>query len=593
MSIEGARRWGPEAMLAVVAGAAFLGFLGSTELWGKREQRAAAEALDTVDRGHWLVAEIQGRPRLEKPPLPRWVAAGLIRATGRRDEAIVRLPGALAALATIGLVYGLGRGLGGRSVGLASGFALASSAYFVVEMRQAGNDGFLALFTTLALLAARQRLDGGEVGRPGPRRWNLVLFLAMGLGFLTKGPMVVLLVGVPVAGYLATSRRLGPGLRLLADGRGAALFLALAMAWPVPVLVRDPTAARVWWLEMAQKTGAAGVIHGNGRGSVALDWAWMTLPWTPLALLAAAGPLRRSARAGRSGVGLAWWWAFGNLAILGFWEVAKPSYYLPCLPGVAVLVGTEWVRLARLARRASAPGSGAARGLIQGAWVAAFAAATVAPVVASQVAPGVLGWACLGGGAVATSVVMGAWAWRRGRDGRAIAWPAAGLVAVALIGYGAIAPAENPSRGHRALATELGRRIPGSTPRVWFFDEIDEGLWFYLEGHDLAPIPAPGGRARYNRGFDLRDAAAARRDFTPGRRVAQARDRLAEWARHADPASPYVLVRAKVYDLPGFADDLGPLVGPVYRERGVKRNEMVLLRARTPAEVASGDRRVK
>src|SRR5206468_10790412 len=86
MPIEAARRWGAEALLGLVAGAAFLGFLGSTELWGKREQRASAEALDTVDRGHGLVAEIQGRPRLAKPPLPRWITASLITLTGRRDE---------------------------------------------------------------------------------------------------------------------------------------------------------------------------------------------------------------------------------------------------------------------------------------------------------------------------------------------------------------------------------------------------------------------------------------------------------------------------------------------------------------------------
>ncbi|MBV8310915.1 MAG: hypothetical protein JO344_11050, partial [Planctomycetaceae bacterium] len=68
------RRWWPEMVLGLLAGFIFLGFLGSLELWGKREQRASAEALDTVENGHWLVAEIQGRPRLEKPPLPRWTA---------------------------------------------------------------------------------------------------------------------------------------------------------------------------------------------------------------------------------------------------------------------------------------------------------------------------------------------------------------------------------------------------------------------------------------------------------------------------------------------------------------------------------------
>src|SRR3954462_12508034 len=137
---EWARRLGPEAALAVLAGVVFLGFLGAIDLWGKREQRASAEAIDTIDHHHWLVAEIQGRPRLEKPPLPRWTIAGLMALTGRRDEWMVRLPRAACALATVAMVYVLGRRMGGRAVGLASAMILCSLGFFVSEMRQASND---------------------------------------------------------------------------------------------------------------------------------------------------------------------------------------------------------------------------------------------------------------------------------------------------------------------------------------------------------------------------------------------------------------------------------------------------------------------
>ena len=88
------RKWAPEIVLAILAAFTFLGFLGSMELWGKREAtRAVAEAVDTIDHGHWLVAQIQSRPRLEKPPLPRWTTAALMLATGHRDEWLMRLPG--------------------------------------------------------------------------------------------------------------------------------------------------------------------------------------------------------------------------------------------------------------------------------------------------------------------------------------------------------------------------------------------------------------------------------------------------------------------------------------------------------------------
>ena len=363
MPTMAAMRWiqrrGPEATLAVLACVVFLGCLGSVDLWGKREQRASAEAIDTIDHDRWLVAQIQGRPRLEKPPLPRWTIATLMALTGRRDEWIVRLPGALAALAMVGLVTRLGSDLGGRSVGLASGLALTSMMFFTAELRQAGNDGPVALFTTLALVAAWRRLHGESTriddGPPGPRRWNLVFYVALGLGFLTKGPIILVLVALTLVPYLATVGGSAGGSACLADGRGLLLFLVLALSWPVLVLLDDPNAARVWYLEMAMKAGSAGVSPHRHREILAADWPWMTAPWMIVATMAVFLPFLPRGRAARPGIWFAWWWAVGNLVMFCFWKVAKPNYYLPCLPAVAVLVGTQWVRLTRAARDPRAP----------------------------------------------------------------------------------------------------------------------------------------------------------------------------------------------------------------------------------------------
>src|SRR4051794_13259258 len=351
-----ARRFGPEAALAVLAGVVFLGFLGAVDLWGKREQRASAETIDTIDHDHWLIARIQGRPRLEKPPLPRWTTAVLMRLTGRRDEWIVRLPGACAALGMVGLVYALGRRLGGRPVGLAAGLALTSSTFFISELRQAGNDGPLAFFTTLALYAAWRRLHGGPLGagdepdgsapgeRLGERRWALLMYLALGLGFLTKGPIILVLVGLTLGPYLACAGRLGAGRRGLVDGWGLVLMVALALCWPVPVALAQPEALGVWYLEMAQKAGTAGLKHRTHRPVLAVDWFWMTTPWAAVAALGVVLPFLPRGRDFRPRIWFPWWWAVGNLLMFCLWTVAKPNYYLPCLPGVALLIGLEWVR---------------------------------------------------------------------------------------------------------------------------------------------------------------------------------------------------------------------------------------------------------
>ena len=175
--------------------AAFLGCLGSVELWGScgGKQRAVVEAIDTVDHNHWLVAEIPGgRPRLEKPPLPRWSIAALIKLTGCRDERIVRLPGAIAGALTVALIYALGLRMGGRELALASSLVLCSSAFFVGEMR-CGPAATTARsrFNDAALYAAQRRLEragerspiwrshGRHNSRFGPRqgavrRWCLL-----------------------------------------------------------------------------------------------------------------------------------------------------------------------------------------------------------------------------------------------------------------------------------------------------------------------------------------------------------------------------------------------------------------------------------
>ena len=86
-------------------------------------------------------------------------------------------------------------------------------------MRQASNDGPLAFFTTLALYAAWRRLEpAGERTPPGDHSvgtaqrtepagavgWSLLFYCALGLGFLTKGPVILLLVGVTLVPYLAS-----------------------------------------------------------------------------------------------------------------------------------------------------------------------------------------------------------------------------------------------------------------------------------------------------------------------------------------------------------------------------------------------------
>ncbi|HEV3164919.1 MAG TPA: glycosyltransferase family 39 protein, partial [Isosphaeraceae bacterium] len=573
----------PELMLAILAGMVFLGCLGSMDLWGKREQRASAEAIDTIRQGHWLVAQIQGRPRLEKPPLPRWTIAILMELTGRRDEWVVRLPSALSALGMVALVYALGCRLGGQTVGRASALVLTSFGFFIVELRQAGNDGPLAFFTILALYAAWRRLHhdpskeasddtafcvtaAGPSTEAGPapvqlgaRGWTILMYIALGLGFLTKGPIILIVVAFPLVPYLLAAGRFREGIKSLASPLGLLLFALLALSWPVPVLLNDPKAAQVWYLEMAQKAGSAGIEHHRSR-VLLLDWPWMTAPWLLLTTAAIALPFLPRGKHLRPAIWFPWWWTLGNLAMLCLWKVAKPNYYLPCLPGAAILTGIEWVRLTRLARET---GSVAVRALrvLQVHWALLFAMALAAPVIVSKTVPQYQAWSLALGGLLAVAVLTSVWAWRRGANALALA-PLVGAMGVGvLVGCGIIAPAFNAAKSHRHLAATLDRLLPPEAHTIMFFHEIDEGLWFYLYDRDLRPVP--GSQPRYNDAVGLVDEFRSNHiEWDINKRIKNEERILIDWIQKTDGAAPYVLIRARDYDL--FAPDLVNLATPVY-----------------------------
>lgn len=588
--LDWARRRAPELILAAVAMTTFLADLGSPDLWGKREQRQAAEDLDTVDHGHWLVAQIQGRQRLEKPPLPRWTVAGLILLTGRSDEWIVRLPGALSALGMVGLTYALGRRLHGRAVGVAAGLALTSTGFFISEMRQAGNDGPLALFTTLAIYAAWRRLhgDAGEVpatAEPvvGPRRWSLLLYLALGLGFLTKGPIILLLVAIALLPFLAMAGRFRPGVAALLDPIGILLFLAIALSWPVAVLLNDWDATKVWYLEMAQKTASAGVKHLRTREYLPLSWPSMTAPWLVLGVTGAVLPFLGRGKAYRPAIWLPFFWAMGNLAMFCLWKVAKPNYFLPCLPGVALLVGLEWVRLCQIARE-QASGLTWSRLTLQGHWVALFLVGVIGPVVVYKVKPEWTAGFSVLGGLLAVGSVGAALAWRRGADALALAPIVASIALGTWVGYAWIVPTENGLRSHRELAATLDEILPDDARTIYFFSDLDEGLWFYLRDRDLLPVP--GSQAIYNKAVELHDKFLnGTYKATEQERIEEEKMVLLDWLRSDKRTDRFLMIRTKIYDR--LEADLQGIAEPIYREKDLARNELVLLQIAPPEVVAT------
>src|ERR1043166_9387378 len=94
-------------LLVAFCGLLYFPGLGDRDLTSSHEARAAQNAQMILDEGHWLGPRLFDRHlELQKPPLYYWLVAavGWLRG-GQVDATAVRLPSALAALASVLFLY--------------------------------------------------------------------------------------------------------------------------------------------------------------------------------------------------------------------------------------------------------------------------------------------------------------------------------------------------------------------------------------------------------------------------------------------------------------------------------------------------------
>ncbi len=188
-------RWGPPLVALLVALFPVFGHLDALPIHMWDESRLANNALEMALglNPHPLVPTFDGLPEMwnTKPPLLIWMQAGAIRAFGP-GELSVRLPSALAALATGALLYHFcARRLGRPWLGTAAVAVLMTTTGYVSihGIRTGDYDSLLTFFTTAYGLAWFAYLED-----PAKKKWFYLTILALTGAAMTKG----------VAGLLAT-----------------------------------------------------------------------------------------------------------------------------------------------------------------------------------------------------------------------------------------------------------------------------------------------------------------------------------------------------------------------------------------------------
>lgn len=398
----------------LVAGACLFARLGDLPLLRPDEGRNAEVAREMKDAGEWLVPTYDGLPYLDKPALYFRLVALSMSALGE-SEAAARLPGALAALALLGIVYAFcRRAYGGRAAALAV-LVVGTAPLVVAFARITIFDMPLALCVSGAILAAYHAEERDGAARAA---WYLVAAACAGAGTLLKGPVGLL---VPLL-VLVTHDLLGrdrAALGRLFAARNVLLFLALVLPWFFSLAHYRPDFPRYGLVEESLHRFTTPAFH---RTAPFWYYAPVTLavlfPWSlmlPEALAAAWAARARWTRADRL---LATW----AVVVIVFFSVSQsklPGYVLTAIVALGMLTG-------RVLDLAAERPDGRARGVVR--------RATAALAVVSLAAAGLLA------AGTATEGGLPALLHIRGSDGALLApatlpllWCTLGLAAVAVL----------------------------------------------------------------------------------------------------------------------------------------------------------------
>ncbi len=215
--------WRPVLLAAALLAGLGLN-LGSLPLFDLDEGAFSEATREMFVRGDFLSTSLYGAPRWDKPILIYWLQAASTRVLGFTELGF-RLPSVLAALGWVGILYYYVRRFAGREAAWNAALLLATTLQVSLIARAAIADSLLNLCLTAAMLATY------AYWREGRRRDLYAASLAMALGFLTKGPVALLIPLAVSFLFYAGRRRLRDWWRLVTDLRAVALFLGVAGPW--------------------------------------------------------------------------------------------------------------------------------------------------------------------------------------------------------------------------------------------------------------------------------------------------------------------------------------------------------------------------
>lgn len=310
-----------------------------------------------IETGNWIMPPFDyGVPFWGKPPLTFWLTAISFKLFGYSEFA-ARLPIFLLAGVVLWISYRFAKVLLGVEKAAFSSIVLISTALFFIASGAVMTDMALCLCISLSMISFWHALNNPDAQQA--KKWSYLFFVGLGFGLLVKGPIVGVLVLLPLIAWVIIEKQWRIAWQNIPWFKGSALMLLIAVPWYIIAEIDSPGFINYFlvgehfmrFVDAGWHGDLYGVAHKHPRGKIWLLWLFASLPWSLIFLGSAlTWPLRKNKTITLKNSCQGNWHSY-----LLFWAIAPMvfftlsgnilyTYVLPGLPAFAMMV-TEMLSL--------------------------------------------------------------------------------------------------------------------------------------------------------------------------------------------------------------------------------------------------------
>ena len=227
---------------------------------------------------------------------------------------------------------------------------LITTPLFFIASGAVMTDMALTVCISLSMISFWMTI-GGEIS-PDAKKWGYLFFVGLGLGLLVKGPIVGVLVLLPIFGWVAITRQWSASWHKMPWIKGTVLMLLIAVPWYVLAEIESPGFLNYFlvgehfkrFVDSGWQGDLYGSAHSAFRGKIWLLWLIACLPWTFIFLGSVLSwPFRKDIESSLKKYFREPWhlflllWAITPMVFFTLSRNILYTYVLPGLPAFAIL----------------------------------------------------------------------------------------------------------------------------------------------------------------------------------------------------------------------------------------------------------------